>query len=238
MDLKVSGLVKHFAGATDSDGFTLRIDELVVRQDEITVVMGHNGSGKSVLLRAQAGQEGIDSGSITMTREVNGRVLMRQRADESLAGDLTVRDNLLIRLGKGIGQAAWNPRQFYEDEIQRTLKRYPELARKVSQPVRNLSGGQRQILGFLALTQRPCDLLLLDEFVASVDAGAAIALVDLMIKFRAEHQCVTVVVTHDINWALRIADRIIVLRNGVTVADFNPSEGKMSAEALATAVSL
>ena len=238
MDLKITNLKRYFPGTSDSDGFTLLIEHLEVRGDQLTVVMGHNGSGKSVLMRLLAGQERPDAGSVTPKASAIKRVLMHQRADESLASDLTVTDNVVIRMRNGAALANFRPRSYCEQRVQRILSRHPELARKASQRAGNLSGGQRQILAFLALTQHPCDLLLLDEFITSVDAGAAIVLVDLLTRFRMENKCATVVVTHDIAWALKMADRIIVLRSGQVAADFLPADEMVTAEALAKAVSL
>ena len=148
-----------------------------------------------------------------MNRMQRWATIVRQKAEENLALDLTIGENLIAREAdlsilervfplKGKGQ------------VEKVLDGYPELIRKFNQQCRNLSGGQKQTLAFLAAASQNHILLALDEFLAATDQTTRATLRKMARTDAIAHQAAVLIASHDIEIALEDADRIIVLQQG------------------------
>ncbi|MEU7691803.1 ABC transporter ATP-binding protein [Microbispora hainanensis] len=188
---------------------------LTIERGAFVSVVGRSGCGKSTLLRLVAGLEKPTSGTIRVGAErVDGPPdsarYVFQNYNESLLPWRTVGDN--VRFGLRHGHGASRVSKAQEDELIRehleevglggTFNRYPS----------ELSGGMQQRVAIArALAARP-ELLLLDEPFSAVDALSRGTLQDLVLRIWKEHGLTVLFVTHDIEEALYLSQRVIVLR--------------------------
>jgi NitT/TauT family transport system ATP-binding protein len=172
-------------------------------------IVGPSGCGKSTLLRAVAGLIRPTSGEVSLDgRPVRGvpseLAVVFQDYSRSLYPWLSVHGNVELPLRRRADRA--ERRERAEEALKQVGldgqgRRYP----------RQLSGGMQQRVAIArALAHRPA-LMLLDEPFASVDAQTRADLEDLLLRVRAEHDMTVLLVTHDIDEAVYLADRVVVL---------------------------
>ncbi len=206
--LTVSGLGKRF----EPGGFTALADvSFSVASGEFVALVGASGCGKSTLLRIIAGLEPATSGEIL----VDGRPISgpdRNRAmvfqDYSLYPWLSVLDNIRFPLSLRANTGA--PAQ-YGAERALLLLELMGLERVRDVHPHALSGGMRQRVAIArALLSRP-DLLLMDEPFGALDAQTRAVMHDLILHIVALERSTILFVTHDVEEAIYLADRVIVL---------------------------
>lgn len=176
---------------------------LTIGQGEFVALLGESGCGKTTLLRALAGLDPIQGGSI----EVPGRPAMVFQEHRLLPWDSLWRNVTLgLRAKDARARAA---AALTEVGLGNRLDDWP----------RNLSGGQSQRVALArALVQEP-KLLLLDEPFAALDALTRIRMHGLVKDLVARHQPGVLLVTHDVDEAITLADRILVMRDGAIAAE-------------------
>jgi sulfonate transport system ATP-binding protein len=178
-----------------------------IRQGEIVAIIGGSGCGKSTLLRAIAGLDRATSGSvvldditITAPHEKIGIIFQEPR----LLPWLSVADNI----GFGLGD---RPRAERNRRVATTTARVG-LADKANAWPRELSGGQAQRVAIArALVPQP-EVLLLDEPFSALDAFTRRDLQDHLLDLWADTRPTLVLVTHDVDEAVVLADRVLVMR--------------------------
>ncbi len=189
--------------------------ELSVRAGECVVLLGPSGCGKSTLLAALAGLQSVASGTVqsdaTGRSDIPGVVFQ----EPNLMNWATAQDNVALPLAlAGVDKAARISR------AREALKRVG-LATFASAYPRTLSGGMRMRVALArALVNDPLALLL-DEPFAAIDELGRRALDDLVIKAKKDHQLAVLFVTHSVDEAVYLADRILVL---------SPRPGRVMAE--------
>ena len=181
-------------------GNRLVIDNLDLRieRGEFVALLGESGCGKTTLLRALAGLDPIDGGRIVAPRRP--AVVFQEHR-------LLPWDSLWRNVSLGLQVA---------DPRERAAAALAEvgLGDRLDDWPRNLSGGQAQRVALArALVQQP-ELLLLDEPFAALDALTRIRMHDLVRELVANHQPGVLLVTHDVDEAIALADRILVMREG------------------------
>lgn len=224
--LTIEGLHKTFYPGTVNEVRALQGIDLTLEAGEFITVVGSNGAGKSTLLNAIAGVIAPDRGRIllegedvTRQGEVErarriGRVLQNPLA--GTAPSLTIAENLSLALSRGKPRGlrwAITPikRQRFAEELTHLGL---GLERRLQDRVGLLSGGQRQALSLLMATiQRP-DILLLDEHTAALDPRTAALIADLTNRWVREHRLTTVMITHNLDQAIRLGDRLIMMYEG------------------------
>ncbi|WP_421698170.1 ABC transporter ATP-binding protein [Ancylobacter sp.] len=176
--------------------------DLVIGQGEFVVLLGESGCGKTTLLRALAGLDPVQGGTI----EVPGRPAVVFQEHRLLPWETLWRN---VTLGLHVPDArARAAEALGEVGLGDRLDDWP----------RNLSGGQAQRVALArALVQEP-KLLLLDEPFAALDALTRLRMHGLVRDLVARHQPGVLLVTHDVDEALRLGDRILVMRDGVIAA--------------------
>jgi sulfonate transport system ATP-binding protein len=201
--LAIERLAKTYPNGTVAlEGLSLSVDA-----GEIVVVIGGSGCGKSTLLRllsgldhATRGTVGVDGETITQPHPAVGIVFQEPR----LLPWLTVADNV----GFGLAELPAAERQ---RRVAEALSRVG-LAGYAGRWPRELSGGQGQRVAIArALVARPA-VLLLDEPFSGLDAFTREELQDHLLDLWADHRPTMVLVTHDIEEALVLASRIVVMR--------------------------
>jgi ABC-type uncharacterized transport system ATPase component len=226
VELIISNLRKIYSSMDNEPSFTLSVPSLSLRLPSIVCLMGHNGSGKSVLLRLLAGEERPSYGRTELTldgqrwaAELTPSPIVRQNVDLSLALDLSVRENLVLHLQLENLRDYIRPVVRFGTRVQTILEERHELLKKLDQPCRYLSGGQKQALSFLAVSSRKFPLLLLDEFLGAADQATTALLLRLLSRYVASTPACALMVTHNISLALDHSQRILVLRSGKLVKD-------------------
>lgn len=189
----VNGLRRAYGQRTVIDGLDLRIE-----RGEFVALLGESGCGKTTLLRALAGLDPIQAGRIVAPRRP--AVVFQEHR-------LLPWKNLWSNVALGLD--APDPRA-------RAAAALAEvgLGDRLDDWPRNLSGGQAQRVALArALVQQP-ELLLLDEPFAALDALTRIRMHALVHELVAAHRPGVLLVTHDADEAIALADRILVMRHG------------------------
>jgi len=209
MRIDVDAVTKRFADFAALEGVSLEVPE-----GSLTALLGPSGSGKSTLLRIIAGLEQPDAGRVSIdARDVTG-----ERPQDRAIGfvfqhyapfaHMSVRDNVAFGL---------RIRKRPKDEIRRRvdeLLTLVGLTKWAQQRPHQLSGGQRQRMALArALAVEP-KVLLLDEPFGALDATVRAELRQWLRRLHEESHVTTVLVTHDQEEAMEIADRIAVMNSG------------------------
>lgn len=172
--------------------------DLALGHEELVVLLGRSGSGKSTLLRLLAGLDHPDGGTVEVPRK---RAIMFQ-SDRLLPWQRVLRNVMVGLRGPGAAERA------------RTALDEVGLAGRETAWPKELSGGEAQRVALAgALVSQP-DLVLLDEPFAALDAITRLRMHDLVRELRGQHHAAMLLVTHDIDEAIAIADRIVVLGDG------------------------
>ncbi|WP_086023879.1 MULTISPECIES: ABC transporter ATP-binding protein [unclassified Streptomyces] len=191
--VRVAGLVREFDRRRVVDGLQLRIGE-----GEFVALLGRSGCGKSTLLRVLAG----------LDREIEGEVLVpRRRAVAFQAPRLMpwkrVWRNVVLGLPGGVERAVAE-QALAEVGLGHQADAWPK----------TLSGGEAQRVSLARALVRDPDLLLLDEPFGALDALTRITAQRLVAELWQERGCAVLLVTHDVEEALLLADRVLVMEDG------------------------
>jgi len=184
-----------------------------IDQGEFIAVIGHSGCGKSTLLNIVAGLERASAGGIILEgKEVNqpGPDRMVVFQNHSLLPWLTVRQNIALGVNRVFRHYSPQKRKAIVDEhlalvhLTAAADKYPH----------QLSGGMRQRVGIArALALQP-KILLLDEPFGALDALTRGRLQEQLMQICNTHRITALMITHDVDEALLLADRIVMLTNG------------------------
>ena len=221
--LTIDNVVKRFDDATILDGISFS-----VKKSEVIVIVGPSGCGKSTLLRCINALEPIQEGSITLDGDVIERnsktlPLLRQRIgmvfqSYDLFPHLTVLDNILLAPCK----VQKRDKEEVKQEAMSLLERVGLKEKAKSYP-RELSGGQKQRVAIVrALCMHP-EILLFDEVTAALDPEMVREVLDVMLDLAKQGRTM-LIVTHEMQFARAIADRISFLDNGKIVEEATPDE--------------
>lgn len=206
LPLTFTGLTRSF-GSGASEHVVLRDINLEVRAGEVLAIVGASGCGKSTLLRAAAGLDAPTSGSVlidgTPVNGIDDRCAVAFQEPRLLPW-LSLRANVAIGLPRGTGAAAG------KEKVSELLG-LVELADFADHRPREVSGGMAQRASLARALARNPGVLLLDEPFGALDALTRLKMQDLLLDIHAAQPTTVLLVTHDVDEALQLADRIIVL---------------------------
>jgi len=206
----LSGVRKSF-GSTE----VLHGVDVVVEKDEFCVLVGPSGCGKSTLLRMIAGLEEISGGTVSIGGRVVNEVAPKERdiamvfQNYALYPHMTVYDNMAFSL-KLAGESREQTRARVDEAalilgLSEYLGRYP----------RQLSGGQRQRVAMGRAIVRDPQVFLFDEPLSNLDAKLRVAMRTEIKELHQRLKTTTVYVTHDQIEAMTMADKIVVMHDGI-----------------------
>ncbi|MEY9932221.1 sulfonate transport system ATP-binding protein [Catenulispora sp. GP43] len=192
--VKTTGIRREFGGRTVLDGVDLEI-----RRGEFVALLGASGSGKTTLLRLLAGLDRPDAGEVLVPRQ---RTVVFQ--EPRLIPSQRVLGNVALGLPRGAVTRATAVAALAEVGLARHARAWPA----------TLSGGEAQRVALARALVREPGLLLLDEPFAALDALTRLKMQDLVADLVARHRPAVLLVTHDVDEAIRLADRVVVLGGG------------------------
>jgi sulfonate transport system ATP-binding protein len=205
--LQLRQLTKAYAGRA-----VLSSVDLEIPAGQFLAIVGRSGCGKSTLLRLLSGLEKPTDGAVDVDHQPL-RGINQQARIMFQDGRLLPWKTVLANVGLGL-RGDWQSRGL---EVLRQVG----LAGRIQDWIGQLSGGQRQRVALAkALMTRP-RLMLLDEPLGALDALTRIEMQQLIERLWFEQQFTAILVTHDVEEAVTLADRILVLEDGVIAQDFH-----------------
>lgn len=223
IQLKISGLKKQFGSEVVLDGI-----DLDIHKGEVVVVLGPSGCGKSTLLRCINGLETPTVGTVSLDgREVaqSSKEITKLRQKIGMvfqSYDLFPHKNIMDNICLAPVKVQKRPRKEVEQEAEKLLKRVGLWEKRKAFP-RELSGGQKQRVAIVrALCMKP-EVMLFDEVTAALDPEMVREVLEVMLEL-ADGGMTMVIVTHEMQFAKAIADRIIFLEGGKIREESVPEE--------------
>lgn len=224
--LELTSVEKHFGGLPAVDGVDLRVDE-----GEIVALVGPNGAGKSTLLKAISGQQPATRGSVRFRGQEISRLrphVVRQLGismalqHPRVFDSMTVRENVVVGALFGGGDSrptATAARAMADDAL-----RFVGLSSAADLPVGGLNLHEQRFLELArALAGQPT-LLLLDEIMAGLNDAELEASIEMVRMARNERGVTVIWVEHVMKAVMSLAERVVVLNFGKTLADGNPND--------------
>jgi ABC-type sugar transport system ATPase subunit len=202
---------------------------------EVLALLGDNGAGKSTLVKCISGVHALDAGEILLDGEpvsLHSPGAARRAGIETVYQDLALFDNLTpaqnFYCGREIGFPQWLPQglrllrgRVMEREAAAVLDRLKVKLPKFDAPVALMSGGQRQAIAVARATVFARKVVILDEPTAALGLRESRKVLDLIAQLRAEGNTV-ILITHNMEHVIELADRAVVLRQGRKVGELKP----------------
>ncbi|MBQ8109341.1 MAG: ATP-binding cassette domain-containing protein [Clostridia bacterium] len=226
--LRLENVSKTFYPGTSDARVALNDVTLNVARGDFVSIIGANGAGKSTLFNAICGSFFVDSGrvllddvDVTMVPEFRRARSIGRLFQDPMRGSapgMSIEENLVLAAGRGgwLSTAAKKERQAFRDRLALLNM---GLEDRMKQPVGLLSGGQRQALTLMMATLSMPKILLLDEHTAALDPGTAEKVLDLTTRIVAENGLTCLMITHNMQSALDLGNRTIMMDAGRIVFD-------------------
>ncbi|MBQ9058087.1 MAG: amino acid ABC transporter ATP-binding protein [Atopobiaceae bacterium] len=213
---------KHFG-----DLHVLRDINLRVEKGEVLVVIGPSGSGKSTLIRTINRLETIDSGEILLegkTLPLEGKELAALRSEVGMvfqSFNLFAHKTILENVTMGPIQVLGMPKKEAEEKAMELLKRVG-VAEQAAKVPAQLSGGQQQRVAIARSLAMNPKAMLFDEPTSALDPEMINEVLEVMVEL-AQGGMTMIVVTHEMNFARRVANRVIFMADGQIVEEDTPA---------------
>jgi putative ABC transport system ATP-binding protein len=224
--IRLERITKIFNKGTIDEKVAVNGIDLHVRKGEFVTVIGSNGAGKTTVLNLSAGTFAPDEGEIfiddsrvtDLAEHKRARYLGRvfQNPLMGTAASMTIEENLAMADLRGQPRTLrWGVRKARRNYYREILEMLGlGLEHRLKDSVSLLSGGQRQSLTLVMVTLSLPKLLLLDEHTAALDPKTAQLVMDITQKIVEENNLTTVMVTHNMQQAIRYGNRMIMLHEG------------------------
>ena len=236
--IKLTNIDKIYNKGTVNETQLFNKFNMEVKQNEFLSIIGSNGSGKTSMLNIICGSMPIDGGDIT----INGKSIVKMKdfqrykkigrvyQDPSMGtcASMTILENMSLADNKGkmfgLSSGTNKKKVNYYKELLSQLNL--GLEDKLGVKVGLLSGGQRQAMALLMSVMTPIDILILDEHTAALDPKTAEIIMELTDKVVREKNLTTIMVTHNLMFALKYGNRLVMMHEGNAVMDLNAEEKK------------
>ncbi len=234
--LTITRVSKTFNAGTVNEKRALIDVSLHLEPGDFVTIIGGNGAGKSTLMNIVAGVYPVDAGTVTLDGRDISRLSESARATYlgrvfqdpmmGTAADMQIIENLAMARRRGKRRTlAWGVTRAEREEYTERLRELGlGLEKRITTKVGLLSGGQRQALTLLMATLAEPKLLLLDEHTAALDPKTAAKVLDLTEQIVDEHKLTTLMVTHNMNDAIRLGNRLIMMHEGRIIYDVRGAE--------------
>jgi putative ABC transport system ATP-binding protein len=234
--LDIRAISKTFNPGTPNEVRALQNISLTIEEGSFVVVLGTNGSGKTTLLNAIAGTFTVDHGALQLaglniTRwpehrraKFIGRVF--QNPFSGTAPNMSIAENLVMAARRGHPRGfGWALTPSFRRELRERVRALNMgLEDRLDNAIGSLSGGQRQALTLLMATWLKPKLLLLDEHTAALDPKSADQVIRLSDKVIKQDKLTTFMVTHSMQQAVNLGDRIILMHRGQILHDLRGAD--------------
>lgn len=231
--LELRHIVKIYQGGTVNETCLFNDFSLTIPDRQFVCVVGSNGSGKTSLLNIICGSIPIDEGQVliggenitNMPEHRRHRRIGRVYQNPALGTcpSMTILENMSMADNKG---KPFNLRRCVNrkktDEYRAMLAQLGlGLEDKLGVQVGSLSGGQRQAMALLMSTMTPIEFLILDEHTAALDPKTAEIIMQLTGRIVAQKQLTTIMVTHNLRYAVEYGDRVLMMHQGHAELDIS-----------------
>ena len=234
--LELKNVNKYYNPGTVNEMCLFQNFDLSIRNQDFISVVGSNGSGKTSMLNLICGSMDMDGGSILIDgKDISGekeyqraRYMGRvyQNPAMGTCPSMTILENMALADNKGkfFGlRAGTNKKRvdFYRENLKQLGL---GLEDKMNVKVGSLSGGQRQAMALVMSTMTPIDFLILDEHTAALDPKTAELIMELTDRIVKEKKLTTIMVTHNLRYAVEYGNRLIMMHQGEIVMDYSGKE--------------
>jgi putative ABC transport system ATP-binding protein len=236
--IELKNISKTFNAGTVNESKLFDNFNLTIKDNDFVSVVGSNGSGKTTTLNIICGSIPIDSGEVIINgTNINklkefqryrkiGRVY--QNPSMGTCPSMTITENMSIadNKGKPFG-LGWGTNKKRIEHYREMLSQLGlGLEDKMNVKVGLLSGGQRQAMALLMTVMTPIDMLILDEHTAALDPKTAEIIMQLTYKIVNEMKLTTIMVTHNLKYAIEYGNRLIMMHEGNAIMDIEGDEKK------------
>lgn len=229
--LELRNINKIYNAGTVNESCLFDKFNLTINKGDFVSVVGSNGSGKTSMLNIICGSIDIEDGQIIVgNKDISlckdfvrykkiGRVY--QNPAMGTCPNMTILENMALADNKNkpfnLRRGTNKKRIDYYKECLRQLNL--GLEDKLNIEVRSLSGGQRQAMALLMSTMTPIEFLILDEHTAALDPKTAEVIMELTDKIVHEKQITTIMVTHNLRYAVEYGNRLLMMHEGNIILD-------------------
>ena len=236
--LKLNHINKYYNAGTVNEMCLFRDFNLSIEDGQFVSVVGSNGSGKTSMLNIICGSIPVDQGTIEIggVDITNMPEYKRQRRIGRVYQDpargtcphMTILENMSLadNKGKPFNLLPGTNRQRVDDYRESLKSLGLGLEDKMNVKVGVLSGGQRQAMALLMSTMTPIEFLILDEHTAALDPKTAEGIMELTDKVVKEKKLTTIMVTHNLRYAVEYGDRLLMMHQGQAIMDKAGKEKK------------
>ncbi|MDR1018704.1 MAG: ATP-binding cassette domain-containing protein [Lachnospiraceae bacterium] len=236
--IELQNIEKYYNPGTVNEMGLFHDFNFTVNDGDFVSVIGSNGSGKTSMLNLICGSIPLDSGKII----INGKDISKmkeykryykigrvyQNPSMGTCPTMTILENMSLADNKGkiYGLSKGSDKKrvtFYREQLSRLGL---GLEDKMDNLVGQLSGGQRQAMALLMSTMTPIEFLILDEHTAALDPKTADIIMELTDEIVREKNLTTIMVTHNLRYAVDYGNRLVMMHEGKAIMDKNEQEKK------------
>lgn len=233
--LKISNVSKYFFKGTVNEKLVLNNVSLTINKGDFITIIGSNGAGKSTLFNVIAGTYDVSNGNIEYkNRDITkmpeykragfiGRIFQNPLLGTS--GAMALEDNMILCRKKGFKA----PKVSLNNKVRKIFAEHVKrlnmgLENRLADNVGLFSGGQRQALTLLMTAMSHPELVLLDEHTAALDPDNSNRVMDLTLQLREEYSLTMMMITHNMQHAIKYGNRLIMMDKGEIIFDISGRE--------------
>jgi D-xylose transport system ATP-binding protein len=222
----MKNICKRFGGVHAVDDVSIDL-----YPGEVVGVLGHNGAGKSCLMKMLAGAMEIDEGDVFVNGQqasIHNPRDSRSYGIETIYQTLALADNLNAPANLFLGRELMTPLGTLDDssmesEARKVMHRLNPNFTNITDPVRSMSGGQRQVVAIGRAIYFEAKILIMDEPTAALGPSETAMVADLTKKLKADGIGIFLI-SHDMHDVFELCDRVMVMKNGQNVGSFKIEE--------------